>query len=491
MRRRPDSATLAVHVVDARALRALQEVRFVQATYPSAAPAYPVRVEGDFDTPSRGLWLVKWLLVIPHYVVLAFLWIAFVVLSIAAFGAVLFTGRYPTSIFDFNVGVLRWSWRVSFYAFGANGTDRYPPFTLADVPDYPARLEIAYPLRQRKGLALVGWWLAGIPQYLVAGLLAGGAGTAAWWTGPWAGAGWLGLIGLLVLVAVVVLLFRAEYPQSIFDLVLGLNRWVLRVVAYAAVMAPEYPPFRLDIGAGEPGHAGDRIAPATQLPAARWGGARVTVLVLGSLALLASAAAVAGGAACVVVDLTQRDGTGYLMTDWRSYSTGTYALVSDSFRTGAAGDVVVAEDVLGTVRILVRSSRPVFVGVGRAAAVDSYLAGVGREVAARLDASRADFRLLPGAAPATPPTAQRFWEAATVGAGTGAHSLTWRPRDGTRRIVVMNADGSAGVNAALSVGARFPHLLAIGLGLLGAGALAALAGAGLLHRALRGSPRAR
>ncbi|WP_425387314.1 DUF4389 domain-containing protein [Arthrobacter castelli] len=92
---------------------------------------YPLVVRADFDPElRRWLPLVKWLLLIPHYIVLVFLWVAFAAVTVAAFVAILCTGRYPRPLFEFNQGVLRWTWRVSYYGYGALGTDRYPPFSL-------------------------------------------------------------------------------------------------------------------------------------------------------------------------------------------------------------------------------------------------------------------------------------------------------------------------------------------------------------------------
>jgi hypothetical protein len=216
--------------------------------------SYPLALEADASPhPSRWLWLVKWLLLIPHAIVLFFLWIAFLVVSVVALFAILFSGRYPRALFEFNVGVLRWTWRVGYYGYSALGTDEYPPFTLGDVPGYPARLDVAYPESLSRGLVLVKWWLLALPHYLIAGVFTGGA--FAGWSEAHAHDGWAyggGLIGLLVLIAGIALLFTARYPRGLYDLVLGMNRWVFRVVAYAALLTDEYPPFRLDMGDREP-----------------------------------------------------------------------------------------------------------------------------------------------------------------------------------------------------------------------------------------------
>jgi len=199
------------------------------------AQSYPVSVTGELsEPPGRGWWLIKWLLVFPHLVVLAFLWIAFFVVTVIAFFAILFTAKYPRGLFDFNVGVMRWTWRVGFYSYQVLGTDKYPPFTLR-AGGYPADLDVEYPEALSRGLVLVKWWLLALPHYVIVSVFQGG----------WGSRGGGGLVFLLALFAGVALLFTGRYPQDIFDLAVGLNRWGYRVYAYAALMTDHYPPFRL------------------------------------------------------------------------------------------------------------------------------------------------------------------------------------------------------------------------------------------------------
>lgn len=229
------------------------------AAAPTVPGGSPIRVTGRLDEPlSRGLWLVKWLLAIPHLIVLAVLWLAVGAVSIVAWFAIVFTGRYPRSLFDFTVGVLRWSWRVAFYSYAALGTDRYPPFSLGPEPDYPATLEIDYPERLSQGLVWVKSWLLAIPHLVIVGII---AGVGSWGEGRGEGAGPT-LLGVLVLIIGVSLLFTGRYGRGLFDFVMGLDRWVVRVLVYVMLLRDEYPPFRLDQGGDDP--SADQVASATE-----------------------------------------------------------------------------------------------------------------------------------------------------------------------------------------------------------------------------------
>ena len=215
--------------------------RSIRSTPPAAAD-YPTQLEGQLDTAlSRGLWLVKWLLAIPHFIVLAILWAAFPVVVLASGVMILFTGRYPVALFEYVVGVLRWNWRVVFYATGVLATDQYPPFTLART-DFPATFDVEYPERLSRWKVLVKSWLLALPHLLIIGILAG----LAWVFSDGPGVG--GLVGLLVFIAALILLFTKSYNLGLFNLVMGIHRWIYRVYAYTSLLRDDYPPFRLDQG---------------------------------------------------------------------------------------------------------------------------------------------------------------------------------------------------------------------------------------------------
>lgn len=457
----------------------------------------PVRLSAEVDPGlSRWLWLVKWLLAIPHFIVLWFLWIGFFFSSLGAFFAILVTGRFPRTLFDFNVGVMRWSWRVTYYSYGALGTDRYPPFTLGDVADYPARLDVAYPERLSRGLVLVKWWLLALPHYLVIAFFVGGGPVAASQDTDGAPAFLLGggLIGLLVLFAAITLLFTGRYPRGIFDLLVGLQRWLLRVGAYAALMTDEYPPFRLDQGASVddpgPGSGPDprraAVAPPVQgsRPASSTG--RAAVIITGIIALVVGVAMLLAALALWAVRTALSDDDGFFTAPVVSCRVDSYALISEPIRLDFSGAREISPHSLlgnGKVTATSRDGSPLFVGIADTRLVEMYLGGTGRSTVlleSADDEAQPVCQTVTGEAPSALPTSLSIWK--TYATGSGSQTITWPLREGNWTVVVMNLDGSEGVDVAVDAGATFPVIdlfvrvtlvaggvfLLIGLGLLAA-----------------------
>ena len=188
---------------------------------------YPVDLAGHYEERvNRFLWLIKWILVIPHAIVLWFLSLPTIVTIFLSWLIIIIVGRYPSFLWAYHAGLLRWSWRVNFYSYEAGGTDRYPPFSFESRDDYPADIYIEYPERSSR-LTVLFRWLLIIPHWIIVYFL--GA-----------------IRNLLVLIALVALLFTGRYPASIFEIVMGLNRWIYRVSAYGALLVDQYPPFSFD-----------------------------------------------------------------------------------------------------------------------------------------------------------------------------------------------------------------------------------------------------
>ena len=185
--------------------------------------AYPIDVTAEYPRDGIAQWrpLVQWLLVFPHALVVAVLGLAATIALIPAAAAILITGRYPRSIFDFVAGVLRWSARAG--AYGYLMTDEYAPFSLADDPAYPVRVTAAYP---EQGIArwrvIVQPFLA-IPHWIALTLAGIGAMFAS-------------------LGAAAAILFTGRYPPRIFAFIHEVIRWSTQVSGYSAWMTERYPP---------------------------------------------------------------------------------------------------------------------------------------------------------------------------------------------------------------------------------------------------------
>lgn len=172
------------------------------------------------ESLSRGLIFIKWLLAIPHFLILYLMGIAFAVISIIAWFAILITGAYPRSLWQFSMTYQRWYANVASYALLMR--DEYPPF--AGGP-YPVRLDLAYPPRLSRGLIFVKWLLV-IPHLIVIAVLAWVAWFVFW-------------------IAWFAILFTGKYPRSLFGFMTGFLRWTMRANLYAGLMTDAYPPFRM------------------------------------------------------------------------------------------------------------------------------------------------------------------------------------------------------------------------------------------------------
>ena len=187
------------------------------------AVSYPLRFDVQYpERLSRLLIFVKWLLAIPHLIVVYLLGIVSSLFMLIAFFAILFTRRYPRGLFDFVVGVNRWSANLTAYVGLLR--DEYPPFSW-EAGTYPVTYEVDYPEQLSRWLIFVKWLLI-IPHVIV--------------------------LYLLIIVALVVwtvgwfaILFTGCFPRGMFDFVVGVLRWNYRVNAYTGLLRDEYPSFSL------------------------------------------------------------------------------------------------------------------------------------------------------------------------------------------------------------------------------------------------------
>jgi len=223
---------------------------------------------------------------------------------------------------------------------------------------------------------------------------------------------------------------------------------------------------------------------------------RIALIVTGSLAALFASALLIGGGLALYGD-SQKDSDGYLSTDTHRFEAGTHALATENLDLDLGdADWLAESDDLGKVRVQVDSAgdKPVFVGIARTSDVDDYLSGVSYTTLTDVHSSAfdgdfdADYDDHAGAQRPVSPTKAQIWSASEH--GSGKQTLNWEIEDGDWSVVVMNADGSTGIDADISAGAEVPFLDELGWAAIGTGGFVLVIGIALLVMGIRrpGSP---
>ncbi len=187
--------------------------------------SYPVRF--DIDEPpslSRWLWLFKWLLLLPHLIVLSIVGFVASIVTFILWVVIVITGKRPRGLFDFLLGYNRWSVRVGAYYM--HMTDEYPPFSMDELSTYPARLSVDYQESANRLTTFFRWILV-IPQWIITGIL----GMVLWF---------------VMFIHVIVVIFTGKPQSELFNFMVGVSRWSTRVNVYYSLMVDKYPPFSME-----------------------------------------------------------------------------------------------------------------------------------------------------------------------------------------------------------------------------------------------------
>ncbi len=268
----------------------------------------------------------------------------------------------------------------------------------------------------------------------------------------------------------VALLFTGRYPQGLFDFVLGMDRWALRVAAYAGLMTDAYPPFRFDSGGDELGATTIEQSPQPRTPGG-WSPGRVIAVIVGVLLMLTGGAVGGTGGFGLWADATQRDSAGYLSTAPETFHGSGYALEFGTLELHwTDADWLLADQWLGDVRL--KADDDVFIGIGRTDDVMRYLSGVAHDEVSTAG-GQVTYLSRDGGTPANAES-QTFWAAS----GTG--EVSWRAEPGTWTAVVLNADGARGVDTSIVAKAEVAALRPLSIGLIVGGAVIFLLGLAMM-----------